>query len=402
MEDLFIQASRVEDEPTNWMWENRIPYGAITVIDGNPGVNKSTMLCELGARLSTGRNMPNSDSPTEPGSVIFLVAEDSPSRIRAMLETNEANLDRAWIVKPDENAPLVFPKDAGLLEEKINQLEAKMVVIDPVDSFIEGSLNNFQQVRASLGPLLKVAERTQSAIIIVRHQTKSASNNALYRGIGSIAIIALARSGLLVAPEPGNPERRVIAGIKNNLGPIAPTLSFGFSQLATGQQVNWGGPCDLTADQILSASNRDSPALLEACHVLYSILGDGPVWVNEATKLAKSAGISGRTLRRAKELLGVQSKRQGFGKDSRFYWRISPKSDLIQNLRDMDLDELADALFYGPTETPGDFNGQPTDSHQSDIFRDSFNSQPNVDLETDDDDDDDKDDPAEWWKRSGE
>ena len=74
----------------------------------------------------------------------------------------------------------------------------------------------------------------------------------------------------------------------------------------------------------------------------------------------------------------------------------------MKTLRDMDLDELADALFNGPPETPDDSIGHPTESSQSDIFRDSFNNQPNFDLETDDDDDDDKDDPAEWWKRSGE
>ena len=77
-----------------------------------------------------------------------------------------------------------------------------------------------------MAPLAQLAERTGCAILIIRHLTKGTSDNALYRGAGSIGIIAAARTGLLVAQDPSDENKRILATTKNNLSQRATNLSY--------------------------------------------------------------------------------------------------------------------------------------------------------------------------------
>ena len=99
-----------------------------------------------------------------------------------------------------------------------------------------------QDVREVLTPLAQVAERTGCAIMIIRHLNKGSSDNILYRGSGSIGIIAVARIGLLVAHDPDDDQKRVFATIKNNLSKIAPNLSYQIAENEKGAPyIQWLG-----------------------------------------------------------------------------------------------------------------------------------------------------------------
>ncbi len=123
----------------------------------------------------------------------------------------------------------VLPNDIPWLEKAIQRKSARLVVIDPLMSFLDGAVNSWrdQDVRAALAPLAALAERTGAAILILRHLNKATGMSAIHRGGGSVGIIGAARSGLLVAKHPDNPDQeRVLTSIKSNLGASMPSLRY--------------------------------------------------------------------------------------------------------------------------------------------------------------------------------
>ena len=383
MGSLFVAASQVPPRPVDWLWRDRIPSGALSIVDGDPGTNKSTLVYDLASRLSVGRKLPGTTDVRPPCNSVLISDEDTSAAIRRMLESSGADLDRVVIYDSQDcgGSLIQLPQDVAMIEEEIRQHSANLVVLDPLASFI-GNVNSDRTVRAALSPLAKCARRTGAAIVMMRHPRKSGASSALYRGSGSIAIIAAVRSGLLMARKPGDDSSRVIAQYKSSFGRLAGSLSCRLAPRPSGVTLADFEACQYTAEDLLAATSaQDAPAVLEACRVLFAILVEGSQWATDVVRVARKAGVSVRTLRRAKQLLQVQSKRHGFGKDSRFYWVLPKQSDLMQHLRKAELDELADALFDEPPMPPriDRDDGLPTFMYRGG--------------------DNDEDDSADWWKR---
>ncbi len=335
-----------------WLWPGRIPCGGISLFDGNPGANKSSLLYDIAARVTTGRSMPDCNAACPAGAVILLQAEDALDTIQRNLEAAGADLAKIFLCDKSLSSAggiLTLPDDLDFLTTEIEQRKPRLLIIDPVPAFISVNLNNDQAVRQVTQPLAALAERTGVAIVLVRHLTKSGGANPLYRGAGSIALIGAARSGLLVAADPGNPEHRVLAQTKSSLAAPVSSLSFRPVSKGNGVAIEWLGQSDYSAAQLLEADRSHSRRELEeAIFVLYSILADGPVPAKEAKRLAAAAGISDRTSRRAKEVLGVASKRKGFGRGSSFSWVLPEQHVVVDRLKDRELDRLLDDLCHGP------------------------------------------------------
>ena len=225
------------------------------------------------------------------------------------------------------------------------------MVIDPLASFLAGSANVENTVREATNALTAVAERTGAAIVAVRHLCKSPKSSALYRGAGSIALIAAARSALLVGRDPKNSDRRVVAQFKSSIGPISESLAFQIMPAEAGMRVEWLGATNCDSEQLLLASSTgQQPAREEARGVLYAILAQGPVPANEAIACARDAGVSPTTLRRAKEDMNVPSKRVGFGPNSVFNWElpdcgVNEVVDRFRRLEGENIDELMELLI---------------------------------------------------------
>lgn len=364
----FISLNEVKSKEPAYVWPNRIPVGSLTILEGQPGSNKSTVLYDVAARVTQGWEMPNCTGGLRPGNVLILQAEDdAAATIRPNLEAMGADLDRVFIWSK-QSAPLRLPDDMSFIESEIGKLKAKLLIIDPITSFLGGHANSDQAIRRSLGPLATVAEQSGTAVVLVRHFKKSNAVNPLYQGAGSIALAGLARSVLQVGDDPKHADRRIIAQVKASLNALAPSLSFQPVQKNGGLTVEWLGVSDCTVDQLhATATKQDRPALEYAQYALFSILAEGPVLADEAKKLVLEAGVERRTLRRAKESLGIKSKREGFGKGSKFYWVLPDTNDLIDRLKQNELDDLLDNLIYGADETLPDGN--------------------------------DTSDPADWWKQ---
>ncbi len=124
--------------------------------------------------------------------------------------------------------PFSLSHDLELLERAIKRTNALLVVLDPLMAVLGQSIDSSrdQAIREVFTPLAQLAERTGCAILIIRHLTKGTSDNALYRGAGSIGIIAAARTGLLVAQDPSDENKRILATTKNNLSQRATNLSY--------------------------------------------------------------------------------------------------------------------------------------------------------------------------------
>jgi hypothetical protein len=247
-------------KPVEWLWRHTIPRGAITMLDGDPGLGKSTITTDVAARVSRGWAMPPGGGPngSEPAGVLLLSAEDdAATTIRPRLEAAGADLGRVHILDAirhgDDTAPPVLPWDLPVIEDTMTRLGVALLVIDPFLAFLDGDLDAHkdQDVRRCLHRLKEVAERTRAAIMLVRHLNKLTGGAAIYRGGGSIGITGAARSSLVVGRHPDNPSVCVLAGIKSNLGPLRRSITYSHEPAGDVSRIAWGGECDLAADDIL-------------------------------------------------------------------------------------------------------------------------------------------------------
>jgi hypothetical protein len=338
-----VRASEIEQTRVRWLWEGRIPLGAITLLDGDPGLGKSLLTIDLAARVSTGREMPDG-TPGVDGGVVLLSAEDDlAATVRPRLAVAWADLERVELLRGANvyvtatgqtlQRPLLLPLDIPRLEEMIQQVGARLVVIDPLMAYLDMKVNSWrdQDVRTALAPLASLAERTGAAILILRHLNKATGTSALYRGGGSIGIVAAARSALLVAKHPDDPDHeRVLTATKSNLGPPLPSMRYCITASEKDESipfVEWRGECAVSAEQALAASQAGGDAIHpskmdEALRWLHAALANGPRLGREVEHAARAAGISDATLRRARGQLGVHIQRRGYGAELYTWWSL--------------------------------------------------------------------------------
>lgn len=338
----------VKPERVSWLWTGRLPRGKISILDGPPGVGKSTLTADLTARITNGATMPDgSDGGGEPGAVVLLSAEDGPGdTIRPRLEAAGANLSKVHLfesvpAKIAEDGTVLewrmpsIPDDVGQLEDLVHEVGASLVVVDVLMAYLSGDSNSYrdQDVRRALAPLSHMADRAGCAVVLLRHLTKGGSGSAMYRGGGSIGIAGAARSVLTAARHPEDEERFVLAPAKANLSKFAPSLAYRLidSPEHGCARVEWCGEVLLTADQLVQAestSDEERTKQQEAMELLGDLLAAGKVSAKHGYKMARDQGISESTLDRARRSLGVVSYREGFGADGVQYWKLPCSSDL--------------------------------------------------------------------------
>lgn len=241
-------------QPTSvkWLWQDRIPMGKITIIDGDPGKGKSALTLDLAARVSRNGVMPDKSKGIT-GPVLVMNAEDdvSDSIVPRLLRAG-ADMSKVFTMKTieDTKGPRLpeIPLDLDIIERAIKQTKAVLVIIDPFFSFAAGA-TSWSAMRRVMAPLAKLAQDTGTAVVIVRHLTKGAGQSAIYRGGGSMAIIGSARSAMLVGENPDNNKQVLLIQTKSNLAPFAPTLPFEKMTARGAMFLKWGSPIAMTADE---------------------------------------------------------------------------------------------------------------------------------------------------------
>ena len=270
-----------------WLSPGRLAAGKLTLLDGDPGLGKSTLLCEFAARLTRGEALPGGHSGPPRGVILLSAEDDLVDTIRPRIDAAGGDPSRVYAIPtlPQElGAGKLFaiPGHLTALEEIVPRLEVALVIVDPLLAFLDRRLNanNDQHVRRAGVALKDFAEHTGVAIVAVRHLNKSAGSNPLYRGGGSIGLIGAARCGLLLAADPDDPGRRILAASKANLAQPPASLAFRLLPVpgADVPRVVWEGESSLTAADLLRpTTNREQASALNAVRAwLRGRLAAGP------------------------------------------------------------------------------------------------------------------------------
>jgi AAA domain len=340
---LPVSITQVSLEALAWLWPRYIPKGKLTVLDGDPSLGKSLTTLDLAARLSRGVPMPDGSGGGEIGRTLIIQVEDgNASTVRPRLLAAGADLEQVFVF-PDTSARILrLPWNTPWLERAIRDSQAALVIIDPLMAFLSRRIwaASDQMIRRVLGKLAEVAERTGAAIVLVRHLNKNEGQKALYRGGGSIGIVGVARSALLAVAHPSGDGRNLLTATKANLGPTPPALAYRIvgndSGIAT---IAWEGPIDLTADEALNPppTKDDKPSMstILATEWLMAALKDGPRPASEIARAAEAAGISERTLDRAKKPAHVISTLDVNRKTNERRWIWKMNRDYFEPLEEL-------------------------------------------------------------------
>lgn len=322
-------ASEVMPEEIDFVWKDYLATGAMTMIDGPPGCGKSTMLTDLVARITTGSDLPDGSSGGPPAAVVVFNAEDHPACVQVP-RLKAAGADLGRVILPSAEGSVTSLDEIGrqALEKIIRVHGARMVIIDPVMSFIPGgvSTNSDSDLRSVLTPLSQMAVRTRCAVILVRHLNKDESKSAMNRGMGSIAFTGACRSVFIFGRNPAALEgdERVLAQVKSNLGKEVEALSCRIVTRGEVGAIEWGGPIDVTADEVAAGGSSSKPRdakRQQAVGLLKDWLSSGPVATRELAGNCSAHGISVPTMRRALVTVGARNRRVG-GANGHHTWEL--------------------------------------------------------------------------------
>lgn len=210
----MIRMSEVQSQEIEWLWYPFIPYGKLTIIQGDPGDGKTTMVLNLAAKLSKGEALDENMKVTEPVNVIYQTAEDGlADTVKPRLELAGADCERIIVIdESDKSLSMVDER----LEEAIVRTGARLLILDPIQAYLGGGMdmNRANEARDMTKKLGALAEKTKCAIILIGHMNKASGNKAAYRGMGSIDFFAVARSVLLVGRVEGEPNTRAVVQMK--------------------------------------------------------------------------------------------------------------------------------------------------------------------------------------------
>jgi AAA domain-containing protein len=351
---VIRRASEITPEPIEWLWPGRVAIGKQTMIVGEPGLGKSQLTAFMAAAITTAGQWPCNEGQAPLGSVIILSAEDDAAdTIRPRLDAARADATRVLIVSAvrsdDGKGRRTFnlQADLDLLEQEITKArDVRLVIIDPISSYMgKTDSHRNSDVRGVLEPVGEMAARLRVAVVSVTHKSKGKGNSAINSAIGSVGFTGVARTAFLVDKDPDDPDRRLFLQIKNNIAKDAGGLAFRIGQhmLPGGiiaSAIFWHSErVSCTADEILAANENASeqPARTEAADFLRDVLKNEPRPAKDVEGEAKEAGISWRTVNRAKKKLGVVAERRaesgdGLGRTGRWYWSLpadtnSPSKD---------------------------------------------------------------------------
>jgi hypothetical protein len=331
---VLIRIADVAPESVRWLWQNRIAFGKLNLIAGDPGIGKSFITLDLAARASTGRAFPDGAPSCEPCSVVLLSAEDGVAdTIRPRLEAAGANLDLISILLAkkigEKESPISsLSADLKVLESAVEQTRARLVIVDPISAYMgDADSHKNADVRAVLAPLAALAEQKSAALVGVTHLGKG-ENSALYRVLGSIAFTAAARVLHGAAELQDGSGRRVFGPLKSNLSALPKALAF---QLDCGA-LKWDGLVDIDVRCLLepaAPSKRGRrPDKLEAVkQALAEVLGDGQEHPSaDVMRMvrARMGDVSDALIYKARRESGVASRKDGFAAGGWFWQLPSP------------------------------------------------------------------------------
>ena len=323
----MIRMSDITETQVEWLWYPYIPFGKLTILQGNPGEGKTYFAMQLAAACTNRRELPDTE-PFDPFNVIYQTAEDGlGDTVKPRLLEAGADLDRVLVID-DSDKQLTLSDDR--IEKAIRQNHARLLIIDPVQAFLgaEIDMNRANEVRPVFRKLGDIAQSTGCAIMLIGHLNKASGAQSTYRGLGSIDLTAAVRSLLLIGKVKSDPTTRVLTHDKSSLAPPGKSLAF---SLGDENGFEWIGEYRITADELLSGSEHTETKLEQAERLILTMLESrGTCASSDIDKAAQGLGISPRTVRTAKQHLSDRLRSERIGTQWMLSLRPSePANDLI-------------------------------------------------------------------------
>lgn len=306
---LITLYSDIQESSVRWLWYPFIAFGKVTLIQGDPGDGKSTMVMNLIAELSKGGTMPDGRAIGRPKRVIYQCSEDGASdTIKPRLIQYGADCNNVAFI--DEEVYEGITLDDERIHQAIATFMPSMVVIDPVQAYI--SSNSDLQVAARARKLIRKlaiwAEMFECAIVLIGHMNKHEGAKGIYRSIGSVDLVASARSVLQIERDTKDPEIRIVKQIKNSLGPSNMQIRFeirkdtGFCWIDT--ELNLKENKEQAISKISFTTKSEKAAYLIKTH-----LKSGKIASNEMYQILQREGISHSTAEKTKKEMGIVCKK---------------------------------------------------------------------------------------------
>lgn len=300
----LIKMSDIEAKEVEWLWYPFIPYGKLTIIQGDPGDGKTTLVLNIAAALTQGKGFENDMNVEESMNVIYQTAEDGlADTVKPRLEQAGAECSKVLVI--DESEKSLSMTDERI-EKALDETGARLLIMDPIQAYLGGGtdMNRANEAREITKHLAIIAEKKNCAIVLIGHMNKTGGIKAAYRGMGSIDFIAVARSVLLVGRVPGIDNRRAVIQIKNNLAPMGHAKAFDLSE----DGFEWIGNYEISVEEVLGGYSYKESKLDQAKQLFRELAKDKDrISSLELIELAKAEGISKRTMDTAKKELGIKS-----------------------------------------------------------------------------------------------
>jgi hypothetical protein len=335
----IIRASEITPKEVKWLWYPYIPFGKVTLLQGDPGDGKSKLMLSLAALLSRGEKLPFTDNEErhEPMTIIYQTTEDdADDTVVPRFNAAGGNGKNLIFIKEDKKN-LTFGDER--IREAVEKYHAQLLILDPMSSYIGGecSLNNANETRAEFNHLIAVAKDTGCAIVIIAHMNKAKDTSPLYRTNGSIDIAGAARSILAVTrtANKDNPAERYMVQVKSNLAPMGSAIVFEVAN----KGVNFLDEVELTADDafLAMAARMGRPNEREeaAKDFIREMLANGKRLASDCEAILEAAGFKKSTYKKAKKKAGVHSVKEGFS----WYWTLQEVEKPSENCGSLTADD---------------------------------------------------------------
>lgn len=346
---LLTPAALIPTRRQRWLWQDRVPLGTATVFAGRGGEGKSTFALYLAALAIKGA-LPGDLHGTGCNVLIVSHEDDWSTVMNPRLQGAGASLDNVYRVSVemliDENTAETvpaLPMDLKLIREAIEHTRARLLIIDPITSTIEGDLHKVADVRRALDPLTALAQELDISVIGIMHFNKG-TGNASDKVSGSHGFRDAVRSLLLFATDEETGQR-VVTVDKSNYSEergasfaftltstTVPTDDGEFTQVGTVQYL---GDTDVTVSDIINRGVGDTGVAEDrnaAQAFLIDYLRNQPELESPAAdvmKAGRAAGFNDQELkdaRRRSRSPRIASQKAGFG--SGWVWALADEGGI--------------------------------------------------------------------------